>query len=35
MMSVDLLGRHLGFQGMRVIRKNATLIFFKAYDMFL
>ena len=27
-------GRHLGFHTLKMIRKNDTLIFFKAYDVF-
>ena len=27
-------GRHLGFHALKMIRKNDTLIFLKAYDVF-
>ena len=27
-------GRHLGFHTLKMVRKNDTLIFFKAYDVF-
>ena len=31
---VSYSGRHLGFHTLKMIRKNDTLIFLKAYDVF-